>query len=482
MGTVFLVIPQGLPLQSGTAWTCLGLPSAIMDTSIDEPLSSIDGTSEATPIDLSEATDDGPLSSLVDHRDTPLEDLKRGNQLEWSTVDAESFADRKSSHSSKTCVFCGLNYTGGPLFIRIHLDKAYEKRRVRLCEPKVNWVQRHGQVVAAIRNREAAAHGIQRLGTSRTALVHKPLVKKSLSDVGPLATMKPTPAQVNEQFMRALAKKGLSMDLVDDDEFRAAVTMACRAGQSFVDGAKGDSMLVSKKTMTNRVLPELDEKLHTKVSKKIDGLIEETGALLISDGWTSISRRPIINCLLSTPAGTVFLKAKDTSTHTKDAQYIADFVCESIEERGPKHIVAVCMDGACTASFPIITLRYPHIFCFICPAHSVDNFLKNVCSDQATISVRSITEVFEWDSSVFSDPIADSWEVIKFITNHGKSLAIFRQMSRPSLSPSPSPSLSPSPSPSPSLSPSPSPSPSLSLSPSSPSPSLSPSPSPAPSH
>ena len=234
MGTVFLVIPQGLPLQSGTAGTCLGLPSAIMDTSIDEPLSSIDGTSQATPIDLSEATDDGPLSSLVDHRDTPLEDLKRGNQLEWSTVDAESFADRKNSHSSKTCVFCGLNYTGGPLFIRIHLDKAYEKRRVRLCEPKVNWVHRHGQVVAAIRNREeATAHGIQRLATSRIVLVHKPLVKKSLSDVGPLATMKPTAAQVNEQFMRALAKKGLSMDLVDDDEFRAAVTMACRAGQSF---------------------------------------------------------------------------------------------------------------------------------------------------------------------------------------------------------------------------------------------------------
>ena len=76
VGTVFLVIPQGLPLQSGTVWTCLGLPSAIMDTSIDESLSSIDGTSEATPIDLSEATDDGPLSSLVESWTTGIHRLK----------------------------------------------------------------------------------------------------------------------------------------------------------------------------------------------------------------------------------------------------------------------------------------------------------------------------------------------------------------------------------------------------------------------
>ena len=107
---------------------------------MDESLSSIAGSSTETPIDLSTASDDGTPSSLVDHSQTPLENLMQGNLLEWSTVAVASLANRKSRHSSKTCLFCGLNYTGGPLFIRIHLDKAY-KRRIRLCEPKVNWVQ-----------------------------------------------------------------------------------------------------------------------------------------------------------------------------------------------------------------------------------------------------------------------------------------------------------------------------------------------------
>ena len=47
--------------------------------------------------------------------------------------------------------------------------------------------------------------------------------------------------------------------------------------------------------MTDRVLPALDEKLDEKVSRMIDGLITETGGMILSDGWTSVQSRPIIN-------------------------------------------------------------------------------------------------------------------------------------------------------------------------------------------
>jgi hypothetical protein len=119
-------------------------------------------------------------------------------------------------------------------------------------------------------------------------------------------------------------------------------------------------------------------------------LIDATGGLLISDGWNSCQSRPILNALLASPVGSLFLKSVDTSGDSKDAKYIADFMISCIHEVGAEFVVAICMDGACVSSFPIITAAVKHVFCFICPTHSVDNFLKNVCSSQAEITVKSV--------------------------------------------------------------------------------------------
>ena len=109
----------------------------------------------------------------------------------------------------------------------------------------------------------------------------------------------------------------------------------------------GDSKLPHRMHMMYKELPLLDDKLHDRVSKKISGLLKETGGLIISDGWTSNSRRSIVNALLCTPAGPQFLKAVDASGEFKGANFIADFVCDIIKDQGPENIVAVCMDGAC---------------------------------------------------------------------------------------------------------------------------------------
>ena len=60
--------------------------------------------------------------------------------------------------------------------------------------------------------------------------------------------------------------------------------------------------------------------------------------MIISDGWNSIQARAIANALLATPAGTMFLQALDTSGSTKDAKFIADFIINIIEARGPENV------------------------------------------------------------------------------------------------------------------------------------------------
>ena len=86
------------------------------------------------------------------------------------------------------------------------------------------------------------------------------------------------------------------------------------------------------------------------------------------------------------------------------------------------------MDGACTTSFPLITAQYEHVFCFIFPAHSLDNFFENVFSDKPKIKIKGIDGDFEWGSDIFLKPFTEAWDVIKFITNHSKSHSIFREI------------------------------------------------------
>lgn len=39
-------------------------------------------------------------------------------------------------------------------------------------------------------------------------------------------------------------------------------------------------------------------------------------------------------------------------------------------------------------------------------------------------------QAFQWGSDVFAKPIGDCWESVKFITNHGKPLSVFRELAR----------------------------------------------------
>lgn len=167
----------------------------------------------------------------------------------------------------------------------------------------------------------------------------------------------------------------------------------------------GELQMPRRKVFTNKVLPKFDNDLDLSIRQRIDGIIKHTGVTLISDGWSSVANKPIINALVSSPVGSYFIEALDTSGETKDAQYIADFINGHIDMFGAEQVTAVCMDGACKASFPIIEAKHTHVSCFFCPTHSLDNFMKNVCSDKDKITIKGDERVFDWGVHLFSDAI-----------------------------------------------------------------------------
>jgi hypothetical protein len=67
------------------------------------------------------------------------------------------------------------------------------------------------------------------------------------------------------------------------------------------------------------------------------------------------------------------------------------------------------MDGVCKGAFVLIQKEFPWVKCFVCLAHAVDGFLKNVGS--STESIRMQANVMgdvpasemEWNESFFRD-------------------------------------------------------------------------------
>jgi hypothetical protein len=227
-----------------------------------------------------------------DWAELPIADL-HGSELEWSTVMIETRKMKKN-----VCLFCKHSYTGGPYKVRQHLDKALKNRevcalrcrlsvlQVRACAPGEAYMERHGDIVDALRKRAELASIDDDVLRQRAQNRSKSYLDSSASPcTGSITSapvfMRPSASQVDEQWTRAICKKGLAIDLVDDPEFRKAVLMTARSGLGYVDAHKSESMLPHRTKMSTSHIPALDEKIHALMKKKIYGLIQETGVCFV---------------------------------------------------------------------------------------------------------------------------------------------------------------------------------------------------------
>ena len=119
--------------------------------------------------------------------------------------------------------------------IRAHLLAEVKPRNVGpACKPEPSYSQQYKGVCVVLRRR---MHDVKQMKANQIKAA------KTATEVSSVFNMRPSVEQVTEQWMRALIKKGLSLDLVDDSEFRAAVLMTARAGLVYVDAATGQPKL-----------------------------------------------------------------------------------------------------------------------------------------------------------------------------------------------------------------------------------------------
>ena len=141
-----------------------------------------------------------------------------------------------------------------------------------------------------------------------------------------------------------------------------------------------------------------------------------SGVSIISDGWTDIRRRPLINIIASSPTRAMFLRAEDCSGELKESHFIADVLISAIEQVGPDKVVQVITNNApvCKVAGLIIESRYNHIFETPCIVHNINLVLEEI--EHKTAWIKEIKR--------------QAREIIKFITNHHLSQAIYREYSK----------------------------------------------------
>lgn len=165
---------------------------------------------------------------------------------------------------------------------------------------------------------------------------------------------------------------GLSFNLFRDPAFLEACRAVSKLGPSYKPP--------SSESVRTKLLAE-EVKLVNQELEPIRALYDVYGCSITSDGWSSVSRRPLLNVLAVSPKGAEFLKAIDTTGESKTGKYIAEVVLQPVIEKvGHERVVQVIMDNAsaCQTAKEILEETFPDIFATNCAAHCLDLLLEDI--------------------------------------------------------------------------------------------------------
>jgi hypothetical protein len=218
-------------------------------------------------------------------------------------------------------------------------------------------------------------------------------------------------SKVDQLWGRAFYANGLSFRLAKDPHFKAAVAAIASFGESYPRPPSMDrlrtTILEHEKQLCRDGLASFQESLQL------------TGATITSDGWSNVHRRPLLNLFVVSPKGEMFLKAIDTGGETKDVAYIVGQLIDCIREVGADNVIQVVInsviqvviDSAAVykAAGRLVEQEFSWITWTPCTPHCLDLLLEDVGK-------------LPWVAEV----VAEAKAVVKFITNHHQSQALFR--------------------------------------------------------
>ncbi len=324
---------------------------------------------------------------------------------EWNhVVVLDSGGEKGIAYAAMKCLYCDKAYSGGVKRIRAHLTGG--DTSITKCDKAPDEIV---EAMKSVSTEKEKSDKQKKIKAQLDKLTQKPELSaghKPLTQTTIVASMK---SGFKEEADRAVAKlfyaTGIPFSVVENKYFKDALQAVAKCGPGYKPPRRADiSGKLLKETVT-----AVDDQL-----REVKAQMAVTGATLVSDGWTSVQNRPIINYLVVTPDGEMFINATDTSGKVKDGKFIAGQIKENIELVGSDNVVQVVTDSAgnCVAAKKILSDSYPKIVFSPCSAHCLDLLLEDIGK-------------MSWAAKI----IEEGNSVVKFISGHQAPLALFRKRS-----------------------------------------------------
>eukprot|EP01018_Ginkgo_biloba_P023820 Gb_06616 [translate_table: standard] len=133
----------------------------------------------------------------------------------------------------------------------------------------------------------------------------------------------------------------------------------------------------SSKALRTTILQRPKERLTDKL-QSIKETWKHTGCTIISDGWSNMKHKPLINVFVYSPQGVLFVKAVDTMDHKKTSEFIFKILEEAVLEVGEENVVQIVTDSNCVGDGKLIMDKFKTIYWTPCVVHCLDLLLHDL--------------------------------------------------------------------------------------------------------
>lgn len=172
-------------------------------------------------------------------------------------------------------------------------------------------------------------------------------------------------------------------------------------------GIKGPTMHELSNTYLDSKCDEMKQYIQT-----YSNYWDEYGCTLMCDGWSTQNRRKIINFLVYSTQGTVFLKSIDATDEFQSAEYICNLMDNIVTFVGEDRVVQIVTDNGANykAAGQLLMEKRSKLYWTPCAAHCIDLILEDISKET---EVKAI--------------ISNCQSITGFIYNHGWLLSIMRR-------------------------------------------------------
>ena len=147
------------------------------------------------------------------------------------------------------------------------------------------------------------------------------------------------------------------------------------------------------------------------------------GVSIVSNERPNLQRRPLINIMVASDGGLMFIKAIDGSSEYKDKHFIAELLKDAIKEIEHEKVVHVITNNAnvMKVASAFIEGEYPKIFWTSCVVHTLNIALKNICVVKNTEKNEVTYGKCSWITRIANDALF----ICVFIMNYSMRLTMF---------------------------------------------------------